>query len=242
MKKLILPAMAVMLAVAGCHKEPKLSIPDKNFQIGESASGQSIGVVRDSTISIVFPSSFKKEQYTNMELAIESGDKDSWNIRVEAPTFNASGEYLGRSCVTVRPGASPVLSSIVLKAKVYWADGTVTEASRTVFRDETYETSPGFYRVGDNNYTCVAGRHQTAFRRYASSVTFALSDVEADTYFLCTGLPSGLTEGADASFTLIQNWTDDLPANSKVQATVLRVGGGLIWLRGSDKVKYIFKY
>ena len=242
MKKLILPAIALLLAVAACHKEPGISIPDKNFQIGESAEGQSIGVLRDSTITIVFPSTFKKEQYTNMELSIDSGDKDSWNIRVTAPTFDYSGEYLGTACVTVRPGDSGVFSSIVLKATVYWADGSSTEAVRTVFRDETYETTPGFYRVGGNDYAYVRGKCQTAVRRYATTVTFAMSDPEADTYFLCTGLSDSLTEGKEASFTLMQNWTGDLPASSVVKATVLRVQGGLIWLRDENKVKYILKY
>jgi|GEM_PF-2966765 len=244
MKKLILPAIALLMAAAACNKEPKLSIPDKNFSIGESAEGQAIGLQRDSTVSIIFPSTFKQEQYTNMELLMESGDTDSWSISVYAPSFNASGEYLGKARVAVHPGSSTVMSSVVLRAKVFWADGTTTEATRTFFKDETFENTLGLYRVGKENedYLYISSLHQIAFRKYASAVTFALSDVSADTYFLCTGLPTGLTEGKETSFTLMQNWTEDLPAKSTVEATVLKVADGLIWLRDADKVKYVFKY
>ena len=242
MKKLILPAIAVLLAVAACNKEPKLTIPDKSFSIGESAEDQTIAVISDSTLSIVFPSSFKKEYYTNMEVTLDSGDTETWSISVYAPTFNASGEYLGKARVIVHPGNAEVLSSVVIRAKVFWADGTTTETTRTFAKGETYETTPGFYRVGGNDYTYVAGKHQTAFRRYGTSVTYAISDVSADTYFLCTGLPTGLSEGKETSFTLMQNWTGDLPASGKVSATVLKIDGGLIWLRDGGKVKYVFKY
>ncbi len=231
----------------------KITIPRKvRFKIGTDLSNGTLQVKADSLILFTLPDNFAEADFTAIQAAIVTDDGVSvdvytkaglngWDVKVKAPTFT-NGKYNGDAGVLVSPAAVPAGNVVVLEATIVWADGSRSDAARALTRIDSYENVPGIYAVNLTNYTGEFGQYQTNLRKYSDHETFAMVSPDEGIYMLFTGLPLNPVAGSEISFHLNQNWTSELPEDKDITAKVMKVGGGFVWLKDGDNIKYILKH
>lgn len=233
--------------------DEQITIPRKvKFKIGTDLSNATMEIKADSLILFTMPDGFKESDFTAIQASIVTDDGVSvdvytkagvngWDVKVKAPTF-ANGKYKGDAGVIVSPAAVPAGNVVILEATIVWADGSRSDAARALTRVDTYETVPGIYAVSLKNYTGQFGQYQTNLRKYSDHETFAMVSPDEGTYMLFTDLPSNPQEGSSIKFHLKQNWTAQMDEDQDVTAKVMKVGGGFMWLKDANNVKYILKH